>query len=396
MIDNYKFYLQTHLAFGVGQTRKIGDFLAEKSFQDVVVVVDEGVANSSPYFDEVITIIKATAKKTTIQVVRGTEEPDYDYLDEIATRIRGIDKIDLIVGIGGGSCLDMSKAVAVLKTNHGKGIDYRGFDKIHNPGISTLAIPTTAGTGSEVTINAVFTDKKEMKKLGINGRFMNATYAILDAEWTVSCPYSVALSSGIDALTHALESYTCQKTNVLSRIFSKEAFRLLYNALPCLVDDAHNRQKRQELLLGSYLAGAALFNSGSGIAGALSYPIGVHFKVPHGIGGGIFLESVIEYNISKGYSDYAGLLSMIDSEERLTIDKRVDKFSYLMRRLFAKLNMPKYLDEWGITRNNVERVSELMLPLQAAFDQNPIPFSAATDAPKFLRMHIKPCNTKAD
>jgi alcohol dehydrogenase class IV len=390
MIDNFKFYLQTQLEYGVGQARKIGDFLAEKSFQDVVVVGDEGVANNSPYFDELITIIKVTAKKTTVQVVRGTEEPDYDYLDEIATRIRGIDKIDLIVGIGGGSCLDITKAVAILKNNAGKGIDYRGFDKIQNPGIPTLAIPTTAGTGSEVTNNAVFTDKKEMKKLGINGRFMNATYAILDAEGTISCPYSVALSSGIDALTHALESFTCQKANALSRTFSKEAFCLLYNALPCLVDDPHNRQKRQELLLGSYLAGAALFNSGSGIAGALSYPIGVHFNVPHGIGGGIFLESVIEYNILKGYSYYADLLSMIDNEEGLTIDRKNKKFFYLMRGLFERLNVPKYLDNWGITKNNVEHVGKLMLPLQAAFDQNPIPFSAATDASKFLRMHVKP------
>lgn len=389
MIDNFKFYLQTQLTYGVGQTRKIGDFLAEKSFQDVVVVVDEGVANNSPYYDEVIAIIKAIVKQTKIQVVRGTEEPDYDYLDEIADRIRGVDKIDLIVGIGGGSCLDITKAVAILKTNSGKGIDYRGFDKIQNPGIPTLAIPTTAGTGSEVTINAVFTDKEELKKLGINGRFMNATYAILDAEWTISCPYSVALSSGIDALTHALESYTCQKANVLSRTFSKEAFRLLYDALPCLVDNPHNLQKRQELLLGSYLAGAALFNSGSGIAGALSYPIGVHFKVPHGIGGGIFLQSVIEYNISKGYSDYADLLSIIDNEIGLTMDKKNKKFSYLMSRLFERLNMPKYLDDWGITKKNVEHVCELMLPLQAAFDQNPIPFSAAKDATAFLKMRVK-------
>ena len=90
------------------------------------------------------------------------------------------------------------KAVAVLMTNPGKGVDYRGFDKVKIPGVPVIAIPTTAGTGSEVTINAVFTNKQEQKKLGINGNFLNATYAILDAEWTLSCPFSVALSSGLE------------------------------------------------------------------------------------------------------------------------------------------------------------------------------------------------------
>lgn len=390
MTTDFNFFLKTQLQYGVGCTRKIGDFLTEKAFRDIVVIADEGVVNSSTYFNEFIDCIRNSVYNTHIKVVRGTEEPDYDYLDEMADHIRGIDKIDLIIGIGGGSCLDIMKAVAVLKNNPGKGIDYRGFDKIQQPGVPTLAIPTTAGTGSEVTINAVFTDKKEMKKLGINGRFMNATYAILDAEWTVSCPFSVALSSGIDALTHALESYTCKKANILSRIFSSEAFQLLYNALPCLVDDPDNRQKRQELLLGSYLAGTALFNSGSGIAGALSYPIGVHFKVPHGIGGGIFLDSVIDFNVRNQYLDYAELFDTVDNRPREPREKKTKIFVSAMKELFNKLRVPKYLDAWGITKENIDQVAELMLPLQAAFDQNPVLFSAATDAPKILKMHVRP------
>jgi len=390
MITDFNFFLKTQLQYGVGCTRRIGDFITGKAFRDIVVIADEGVVNNSPYFNDIIACIKNSANNASIQVVRGTEEPDYDYLDEMADVIRGIGKIDLIVGIGGGSCLDLTKAVAVLKNNPGEGIDYRGFDMIQHPGVPTLAIPTTAGTGSEVTINAVFADKKEMKKLGINGRYMHASYAILDAEWTVSCPFSVALSSGIDALTHALESYTCKKANILSRIFSREAFRLLYNALPCLVDDPDNRAKRQELLLGSYLSGAALFNSGSGIAGALSYPIGVHFKVPHGIGGGIFLDSVIDFNVRNQYWDYAELLDAVEDRPRESKEKRAETFVSAMKELFNKLRVPKHLDAWGVTKENVDQVAELMLPLQAAFDQNPVLFSAATDAPKFLRMHIKP------
>lgn len=388
MINQFNFQLQTQLYYGIGLSRTLGDFLKEKQYKNVAVMVDEGVKNKSDYYNEIIEIIGKGSNELHIEIMRGTEEPDYTYLDEIASKLRSLNKIDVIMGIGGGSCLDITKAVAVLKTNHGKGIDYRGFDKVANPGIPTIAIPTTAGTGSEVTINAVFTDKKEMKKLGINGRCMNVTYAVLDADWTLSCPLSVAVSSGMDAMTHTLESYMCNKANPLTRILSKAAFNLLYHALPSLIDDPGNRDKRQELLLGSYLAGGALFNSGSGISGALSYPLGVHFKVPHGIGGGIFLGSVIEYNVAKGYMDYVELLDLIELTPGFSQDEKSGRFVAVMSELFNKLGVPKYLDQWGITKSNVDKVAELMNPLQAAFDQNPIYFSAEKDALEMLKKHV--------
>ena len=153
---------------------------------------------------------------------------------------------DLLIAIGGGSCLDMGKALAVLLSNPGKGIDYRGFDKVRVPGVPTLLIPTTAGTGSEVTINAVFTDKREMRKLGINGRYLSATWALLDAEWTLSCPSAAAVSAGMDAMVHTLESFMCRQHNALTRVFSREAFRLLYRDLPCLVEEPGNHRAPPE------------------------------------------------------------------------------------------------------------------------------------------------------
>jgi alcohol dehydrogenase class IV len=363
--------------------------IKDNGYRNVAILVDEGVFRTLPYYQEIQDVIEKAAARLHIEVLRGTEEPDYGYLDEITDKVRNIDTIDVIVGIGGGSCLDITKAVAVLKTNHGKGIEYRGFDKVTTPGVPTIAIPTTAGTGSEVTNNAVFTDKKEMKKLGINGRFMNAGYAILDGEWTMSCPESVAVSSGMDALVHSLESFMCNKANPLTRTFSKAAFTLLYHTLPSIVDDPLNKQKRQELLLGSYFAAIALFNSGSGIAGALSYPIGVHFKVPHGIGGGIFLPSVIEFNVKRGYGDYAELFDLIEPGSKMSVKEKAIRFSYLLKALSAKLSVPEYLNQWGITKKNVGEVSKLMLPLQAAFDQNPVPFSADHDAYEIITRHVR-------
>lgn len=375
---------------GIGSTRGITELLEARGYAGALVLADEAVARSSPYFAEILTLLEAGARSVDVQHLRGTEEPDYDYLDAVVAGLRSKPLPDVVIGIGGGSALDTTKAVAVLLTNPGKGIEYRGFDKVKKPGIPTICIPTTAGSGSEVTINAVFTDKSEKKKLGINGRYLNATHAILDAEWTMSCPPGVALSSGMDAMTHALESFMCKQHNQLTRVFSRAAFRLLYENLPALVDDPGNRDKRQNILLGAHLAAVALFNSGSGISGALSYPIGVHFKVPHGIGGAVFLASVVEYNVANGYTDYAELLDEIEQQPGMDAAEKSRRFAALFRALSDYLGVPRELDGWGITKENVDDVAELMLPLQAAFDQNPVGFSAESDAPALLRKHVRP------
>jgi alcohol dehydrogenase len=389
MIDQFSFKLSTQTYYGFGYSRKLGELLQERNFKNVVLMVHEGVYENSEYFQEIKSIIESNVSNLRVEVLRGSEEPDYDYLDEVTGKIRSINEIDVIVGIGGGSCLDIVKAVAVLVTNPGKGAEYRGFDKVKVPGVPVIAIPTTAGTGSEVTINAVFTNKQEQKKLGINGNFLNATYAILDAEWTLSCPYSVALSSGLDALVHAMESFMCQKANPLTRMFSKEGFRLVYSALPCLVDDLPNKEKRQQLLLGSYVGVIGLFNSGSGIAGALSYPLGVHFNMPHGIAGGIFILDVIEFNIEKGYFDFAEIFDLIEPGTGLSDEEKSRSFLEKLKELYKKLGVEQYLTTWGITKDNVEEVGKLMHPMQAAFDQNPVFCSAQEDALKFLKNHVQ-------
>jgi alcohol dehydrogenase class IV len=389
MAEGFNFQINNRLIYGVGRSRELGAFVQAGGFKQLLVFVDEGVLKHSTYSPEIRSILEGAAK-TTVEPLRGNEEPDYAYLDQVAATARLQQQPDLIIGIGGGSCLDVTKAVAVLLTNPGSGIDYRGFDKVHVPGIPTVLIPTTAGTGSEVTINAVFTDKSEMRKLGINGRYMNATWALLDAEWTASCPKAAALSAGVDALTHTLESFTCRQHNSLTRVFSREACRLLFENLPCIVEEPGNVERRQRLLMAAYLAGAALFNSGSGIAGALSYPLGVHFKIPHGICGGVFLTSLADYNVENGYTDYAELLDVIAPGVSMSRLEKSKRFASMLRQLCERLGVPKYLDDWGVTAKNADYVASLFLPLQGAFEQNPIAFSAERDAPTMLRRHLMP------
>jgi alcohol dehydrogenase len=385
--ERFLFQLDNRLLYGAGRARELGAFLRERGIKRVLLAVDEGVAHHSTYYQEILGILTEVAD-TAIEELRGSEEPDYNYLDEVAERVRRLPRPDLLIAVGGGSCLDMGKALAVLLTNPGKGIDYRGFDKVRVPGIPTLLIPTTAGTGSEVTINAVFTDKREMRKLGINGRYLSATWALLDAECTLSCPRAAAVSAGMDAMVHTLESFMCRQHNTLSRVFSRAAFRLLYRDLPCLVEEPGNLERRQNLLLGAYLAGAALFNSGSGIAGAFSYPLGVNYKIPHGICGAVFVASVVEYNAARGYGDYAELLETVEPGSALPPAAQARRFAELLRALCDRLEVPRTLDRWGVGLKDAPDIERALLPLQAAFDQNPIAFSAQRDAPELLRRHL--------
>jgi alcohol dehydrogenase len=390
MEQPFQFRLADNVSVGIGATRQIGTLLEENDYRRILVLVDEGVAGKSAYFSEIEAMLEKAGREISVERLRGSEEPDYAYLDAVVAPLRERPAPDAIIGIGGGSALDTTKAVAVLLTNSGAGIDFRGFDKVTKAGVPTICIPTTAGSGSEVTINAVFTDKSEKKKLGINGRFMNATFAILDAEWTASCPFPVALSSGMDALTHTLESFSCRQHNAVTRVFSRAAFRLLYENLPSLLEDPVPPDRRQNILLGAHLAAIALFNSGSGIAGALSYPIGVHFNVPHGIGGAVFLASVVDFNVAGGYTDYAELLDEVEVNPRLDPLEKSRRFASALRALSERMGVPKYLNQWNIDGARIEEVARLVQPLQGAFDQNPVPFSAGSDAKEMIRAHISP------
>lgn len=387
MKTDFTFQLHNSMMYGIGKSRELASLIDGEGWRNIVLLVDEGVAENSAYYTEVKTMVEHTATTEEI-LLRGSEEPSYDYLDDVAAEVRALDRVDAMICIGGGSAMDMGKALAALRTNPGPAIQYRGFDMLTHPAVPSVCIPTTAGTGSEVTINAVFTDKDSMKKLGINGRYMNATYAVLDAKWLENCPTPIQVSSGMDAMVHTLESFMTGNANPMTRALNREAFVLLHANLPALVDAPDDLDAKQGLLLGAYLAAAGLFNSGSGIAGALSYPLGVYYKVPHGIGGGIFIASVVDYNVAHGWFDYAELLDLVEPHPDWSAERKARRFADMMREMSELLGVPKTLCQWGVTNANVEDAAELMHPLQAAFDQNPVAFDAKTDALDMLRRHV--------
>ena len=280
-----------------------------------------------------------------------SKEPTYADLARIIKQLQPMwlrRKWDLVIGVGGGSALDIAKAVAVLLTNEGPPTYFKGFDKVTVPGIPVLAIPTTL-SGSEATNNASFIDTETKTKMGINGRHMFVEYSILDSKWLPAEDSKPFVSTFLDAITHAYEASICVQGNAMTRYMAERSLAYLFS------DDLTQKQ------VAAHNAAQALCNSGSGIAGAISYPLGVHYGVPHGIAGGIFLPDVMRFNKS-------------------------DKNVFEAVELYLNHNgVSLMLSDYGV--GSVDELHELIKPLQGAFDQNPNKFDADKDGRALLEKH---------
>lgn len=371
-INNFEFWLRTNCKFGAGISLNLPTYLGELGFKRVGLIVDTGLVKNAEWKK----VRKVLTHSLDIVAVleSNVSEPDYDYLDYAKSFF--IEKtLDCLIAAGGGSILDLGKAISVLITNPGKAIEYRGFNLVQRPGVPFIAIPTTAGTGSEVTPNAVFTDTKEMRKLGINTTLYVPVLVLLDPQLTLSCPPSVTISSGMDALVHTLESYVSKKSNYISKIFSKEAFVLIFNNLGKLIKDPLNVELRAKLQLGAFFAGTALMNSGAGPTGAMSYPLGVRYKVPHGLAGAVFLPEVIQFNIEHGCTLYGELFDLIENvDQTLPLDKKSFLFSEYLRALCDKLVIPRKVTFFSMSLDHIDDFVRQTMLLKGALDQNPIPF----------------------
>ena len=310
-LGSIEFLLSTNMKYGIGEFKKMPSYIKRMGFTSIAVVVDNFLLNTE-YVNSVLSECKNVFKKCEIVSYKLSGEPTYDYLDECVDKMRKHPGLEALVGIGGGSSIDMAKGIAVLMTNKGSGVNYKGFPEGINRPLPVVAVPTTAGSGSDATYNAVFTDVKAERKLGINTTMNFPALAILDPNLISSCPKNVIASSGMDALTHAIESFVSKDSNLITRMFSVEAIKLLIPNLEKTSNYPDDLNTRGYLQLGAYLAGIALFNSSAGPAGALSYMLGTWYKVPHGAAGALFLPHIHRFNIENGYYDYSILYDALN------------------------------------------------------------------------------------
>lgn len=364
----FEFYMGTKIYFGKDCFAHLNTVLSKLECSKVGVVVDQNLKElelTKKLIGDISGIVESLIVEVTVV------EPTYRYLEIFREAFMGSD-IEAIIGIGGGSALDTAKAVAVLVNNKEKATAYRGFDKMMEPVLPVIAIPTTAGTGSEVTPNASFVDDEINKKLGINGESIRPKYAFLDPAMLESCPKDAAISAGIDALVHAVEAFAAKKASYYSRMYSKEAVGLLINNLENAIIK-RDTQAMEKIFLGSLFAGIAMMNSGTGPAAAFSYPLGVHKKVPHGFAGGVFLPGLMEWNVRNGFYEYGEFAPFIFGQTPLTSQEEnarhvVQRFKDLWNNLKVPIDLRKY----GFCAEDINLFVPDILELKGALEQNPI------------------------
>ncbi len=371
-----QFSCETKIYFGQNTSLEIFKLVENFSFKNIGFIIDENVFLNKQV-QGIIKSFTAAGFSAVILKSRSNEEPDYDYLDKTTDFFKG-KRIDCIIGIGGGSACDLAKGVGVLLKNPGKGIDYRGFNKVEFPGTPVILVPTTAGTGTEVTKTAVFTDKKEIKKLGINGKNVGAFFSVLDPLVLIDAPDKVKISAGLDALVHAIEAFACNNSTLMTKIIGKDAFGLIFINLGKAVKNKNNIEAHEKLFLGSYLAGVAMYNAGGGPSSGISYPLGVHFKVPHGIAGGIFLPHVLRFNVEKGFFDYWELLERISPSNSDSIKEKATRFVERFQQFYDDIGAPQKLNPYGVRKADIDFLVRLTMEQRSEnLKLNPIKFSEA-------------------
>jgi len=353
--DHFEFSIPTRVVFGWGTTVKAGELLS-KSISKVLVITDEGVKIAG-LLDKVVSALKS--RNINVVVFDKVEsDPSLDTI-ETALDLAKTEKVDALVAVGGGSSIDTAKSVAVLFTNGGELRRFEGLHKISKPGITLLAVPTTAGTGSEVTMFAVITDNQNKRKFTVGSRYLFPTIALVDPELTLTLPPVMTAATGMDALTHAVESYTSKISQPASDALALSAISLISKKLRVAVLDGDNVLARNDMMKAQLLAGMAFNNSLLGLCHAIASPLGAHFHLPHGLTNAVMLPYVMEYNVPAGPGKYVSISRALGVKiDGLTDFEAAYAGVSAIRNLVNDIGMPTCLKEVkGVSKMELKMVA---------------------------------------
>jgi alcohol dehydrogenase len=329
--------------FGGGSLDRLGELCKSLGGRRILLVTDPGI-EAAGYPERAMRAIYQADL-----VVKLFDEADENPTTETvnnALRAARPFNADLIVGLGGGSSMDTAKGVNFLLTNGGSMGDYHGTAKASKPMLPMIAVPTTAGTGSEAQSYALISDPQTHVKMACGDPKALPKLAILDPGLTATQPAKVAAATGIDAIAHAVETAGCTRRNEISRGFSKQAWELLNGAFARAISNANDDEARAKMLLGAHLAGCAIENSMLGAAHATANPLTSEFNITHGLAVGLMLPHVIRFN-ANGTNPYADISA--------NAGKLADRISELLEQAA----IPQRLSEHGVSREILPRLADL-------------------------------------
>jgi alcohol dehydrogenase class IV len=277
--------------------------------------------------------------------------------------------VDAVIGLGGGSSIDAAKVSAALAQNEGSVTDYIGIDLVKRPSLPTVILPTTAGTGSEVTPVAVLTDEDAHLKKGIASRMLIPRVALLNPEFTVKMPPSVTAYTGMDALIHAIEAFTSVNASDFSDAMALKAVGLISGNIRRAFTDGTDRAARGAMLLGSLFAGIAFGNAGVAAVHAFAYPLGGLFHIPHGLANSVMLPVIMEYNMAGSEPKYIELAQAMTGEHAGDIGPEA-AVTYI-NALSDDLDIPRNLKALDIPESAVEKMAKGAVQVTRLLSNNP-------------------------
>lgn len=369
------------ILFGDGQRHALGSVTA-KIGKRALICTDERLS-ISPLLEEMLQDLSLHGVE--YRVFDGTQpELPSDGIEICVQENRGFNP-DVIIGLGGGSCLDMAKLVAVSLAHEGPLERYYGELKVPGPVLPVIAIPTTAGTGSEVTPVAVMADKKRDLKVGISSPYLIPHTAICDPELTATCPPGLTALSGADALTHAIEAFTAVVNpvdaqlsqsrvfvgkNLLSDQHALTAIKAIFEFLPRAVENGADREARSMLMFGSLQAGLAFGVAGTAAAHAIQYPVGALTHTAHGLGVAALLPYVMRFNAEthpEAYVDIARAIGITTP----SADRAVEQLIHQTRQLLTAIGIPRTLADLGVQAGQLDWIAEQSLLSARLINNNP-------------------------
>jgi len=359
--------------FGAGSLHQIGEECKALKGSRALLVMDRGLSKT-----DICSWVQELLGKSRVKAFlypEVTPEPAPALADEGAALAKK-EKVGCVIGVGGGSTMDVAKAIAILVKNEGKAVDYVGLGLVKKPGLPTIMVPTTAGTGSEVTFTSVFTMRETKTKGGINSPYLYPHTAILDPELTLDLSPEVTAYTGMDALTHAIESYTSLQAHFMSEPISLKAIEIMSANLRGAVFNGSDYRHREYMMQGSYLAGLGLAMSGVGAVHALAYPLGALFDIPHGIANALMLPYVLEYNYP-GNMDKFSLIAMAMGEGEAFSSNR-ETAARAVQAVFdlsADIGTPQSLKELNIPEEAIPEMAEGAMKVTRPIMNNPRPMT---------------------
>lgn len=383
MRTTWNFHSAGQLVFGPGAVSQLGELAARRKLARVFVVTDQILAKAG-VLDQVRWPLEHSG--LALDVFDGSgPEPAIDVAEAAVSQARRF-RPDAVLGLGGGSNMDLAKVAAVVLTHGGTPRDYFGFNQVPGPVLPLVCVPTTAGTGSEVSHAAVLTDAANHIKVSTLSQYLRPALAVVDPDLTRSCPPKVRADSGIDALTHAIEAYTATDYSALpagqsfayegryplGECLAEKAIELVGKHLVSVVREPDSAAAREGMCLAATIAGLAFSNCAVALVHALEYPLGGALHCSHGAGNGLLLPYVMRFNLPERLPAFARIAALLgENVQGLSDQAAAEQAIVAVENLRRQIGIPERIRDIGGTREQLPLFAEKSFAIKRLLAVNP-------------------------